>query len=147
MTTIAYKDGILAVDSAVTCDGRYEGSCKKWLQVDGAVAAVTGQAMVLGKLKIAVDKDGLPDFDFASLHDSELLMITRAGIFCVTKIGFLKIETNHAAIGSGCSIAYGAMAAGASARQAVEIACDYDLATKGPIIVLDCKTYEQLSCA
>ncbi len=136
MTTIAYKDGILAVDSAVTCDGRYEGSCKKWLQVKGAVAAVSGQAMVLGRLKIAVDGDGFPDFDFSTLHDSELLFVSRAGIFCVTKVGFLKIEAPFAAIGSGAAIAYGSMEAGASAEEAVEIACKYDNATRGPITAL-----------
>lgn len=136
MTTIAYKDGILAVDSAVTCDGRYEGSCKKWLQIEGAVAAVSGQAMVLGRLKIAVDGDGFPDFDFSTLHDSELLFVSRAGIFCVTKVGLLKIEAPFAAIGSGAGIAYGAMAAGADAERAVEIACHYDNATRGPITAL-----------
>jgi hypothetical protein len=136
MTTIAYKDGILAVDSAVTCDGRYEGSCKKWLQVDGAVAGVTGQAMVLGRLKIAVDGEGFPDFDFLLLHDSELMLVSSAGIFCVTKVGFLKIEAPFAAIGSGAGIAYGAMAAGASAEEAVKIACEYDCATRGPVAAL-----------
>ncbi len=136
MTTIAYKDGILAVDSAVTCDGRWEGNCKKWLKCDGAVAALSGQATVLGCLRIGVDRDGYPDFDMSKLHESELLLVSRAGIFCVTKVGFLKIEAPFAAVGSGAAIAYGAMEAGATAEKAVEIACKYDNATRGPITAL-----------
>ena len=44
-----------------------------------------------------------------------------------------RIRAKFLAIGSGAAVALGAMAAGADAKQAVRIACQFDAHTKGPV--------------
>lgn len=44
-----------------------------------------------------------------------------------------KVHASFYAIGSGRRLAIGAMAAGASAKEAVEIACRFDTHSRGPV--------------
>jgi len=51
----------------------------------------------------------------------------------LTEDGPLHLEAPFFASGSGRFLAMGAMAAGASAEQALQIACDMDQGTSGPV--------------
>jgi hypothetical protein len=47
-----------------------------------------------------------------------------------------QVRAPFFAVGSGSELALGAMAVGASAERALEIACEYDNGTKGPVETL-----------
>jgi len=142
ITTIAYKDGILAVDSAVTGSGKYFGSVMKAVNGDGWAASVAGSISMNGAMAHEIAACVL---DFAPppgglkflKSDIEILFVNKHGhIYSCWNEGCTKIDTDFYALGSGEAVAIGAMAAGATAEEAVTIACKYDIATRGPVHVL-----------
>lgn len=139
MTTIAYKDGVLACDSAWSDDNRIIGTFTKIRRFDTGVlygAAGGGDDRdLLNLLHNVTDPNDLPSIaalweiqgDFSALmvfSDSRVFLITTAEDDC----GVCQVST-PAAVGSGKLIAYGAMDAGADAVRAVEIACARDNAS------------------
>ena|ERR1700694_4242478 len=135
MTTIAYRDGILAADGRVT-DGHLilTDECKKIRRLsDGALFALAGDDVYEEKIvEILEDMDSpLPqgkDFT-AILVDTE----GRLSIYSGVGDRFLPWYADFAAFGSGAEIAYGAMQMGASAEQAVVAACARNTTTGGAI--------------
>jgi hypothetical protein len=139
VTTIAYRNGVLCVDSQVTDRNRYEGSVIKWANGDGWVAAGAGSLSLISRaLKtISVGDDGIPTLEFSILEDEEEIFVaTSAGLFYSGKHGVSHWEADFYAAGSGGDIAIGAMAAGATAEEAVRIACKYDTKTCEPVYAL-----------
>ena len=141
MTTIAYRDGVMAADTALIGGGVVEGAFKKIAQSHGTDGPTTigcaGSAgyfqpfvdWVRGKgEKPAPDKDDgfdalvvRPD---GSVEAYDRLMVA------------LPIEAPFHAIGSGKELARGAMAAGATAEEAVKIACLFDTGSCEPVTVV-----------
>lgn len=74
-----------------------------------------------------IPKDG--DDGFIGLH------LTVDGLFMIDKDGGFTRPNMPVAVGSGAGIAVGALEAGASVRQAIEIACKHDVWTGGTIMV------------
>lgn len=138
MTTIAYRDGALAFDSQVSDGNRFDGTMMKGIKGDYFVAAMSGAANRMGVLgSIYVDKSDNPVYDKSALTENEeLVVVTRAGVFFCNNAGPLKFDAPFYVAGSGGSIAMGAMAHGASAEEAVQIACKYDTKTSAPVHVL-----------
>jgi ATP-dependent protease HslVU (ClpYQ) peptidase subunit len=54
-----------------------------------------------------------------------------------SEVGVWEVNRGFATTGSGCDIALGAMAAGKSAREAVAIACKYDINSRLPVHSLE----------
>lgn len=134
MTTIAYKDGVIAYDSLVTAGDTvmYDDFDKK-SERDGVVFFGAGSTQDI-QLLIAAYFGEVPDFDLdaraLAFHDGAL------SVLCVSegRLYESQVLLDHSyAIGSGRDHAFTAMDMGASARQAVELAAKRDTCTGGLI--------------
>lgn len=133
MTTIAYRDGILAFDSAMTLDHlRLGAHTKAWRYKDFFICGAGSYS------EIQAFKDW-----FMSGMNGESPYPTDEGVFVIItpdrKVlmcdpsGWFVADGPYHAWGSGMAIALGAMAAGASAIKAVEAACEIDVYSHGPV--------------
>ena len=66
------------------------------------------------------------------------LKLTKDGIFLMDgdDLTWMPLRQNFSAIGSGCGFAIGAMVKGASPKEAVSIAKDWDVYSGGPVTVI-----------
>lgn len=147
MTTIAYKDRVLACDTKMCNDGEYQHGIKK---IGRTKKYLFGYSGVLGGL--------IPTFDWLLKYeekcdkvtglyryaehlmveggDAHFMLIDRdQNVFTMQADGYINpIPRGVDAIGSGGTYALGAMLAGASATQAVDIASKVDTYTGGDIL-------------
>jgi hypothetical protein len=136
LTTIAYRDGIMAADSACLAENTHEHDIRKIFRVGGALIGCCGSVYVIERfkawLKAGADPEAKP-----SIRDGFEAVIVRASgkIFTFDSYGEHAIEalTTYVAIGNGAEIALGAMFAGADARKAVQAAVKHNALTKGPV--------------
>lgn len=150
MTTIAFRDGVLAGDSRVTFAGRWiTGTTTKLARIDGfgfgfCGSIWVGKAIFREMTKLA-DKGGLRQsfidgeridrlIDAPKLSDEDhfdCLVISPEGELFSFEENLVpyRMEAPFAAIGSGSPFALGAMGAGASAVDAVKIAGSLDVCT------------------
>lgn len=143
MTTIAFKDGILAADSAVTASGNWEGSCMKIAKLKpsifaGFAGALAVQETVFEWIAGGMDRKKIPTImDGGEDYKWDCLVITPDAVWSLER-SFLRSFTQspYYAIGSGADLALGAMAMGATANQAVEAACKHDIYSRQPITML-----------
>lgn len=138
MTTIAYRDGVMAADSGCFNNGLYEGEVDKiWVMPDVGVMACCGEYGAILKVVEWLKDGAQPNRKPRLSKESQFagLLITPEGEVLHYQIGLrpLRIVADFHAIGSGRQIAVGAMAAGASAEQAVQIACHYDRISMAPV--------------
>ena len=138
MTTIAYRDGIMASDSACFDSSLYQGEVDKlWtlppIGLIGCSGEIGAMIQFVDWLKDGSDRKRKPDFpddcDFESIvvsPDGEVMHYDR-------HLVPIRVANDLHAIGSGRKLALGAMMAGASADEAVKIACHYDMVTREPI--------------
>lgn len=134
MTTICYKAGVIAADSAVVWDGVLIGSAVKIRSHGDCYAVATGQLADIELFHAWVSGSDKPKFD-----DDLDGIVVRSGIFThydedLTGYTFSEVDGVWA-IGSGRDFALGAMAAGSSAEEACLIACKYDVGSAGPVEV------------
>ena len=150
MTTIAWKNGVLASDSRVTVESEAGGSrsfnCdklfRKRVMFNGreqeVLLATAGEAAA-GELFVewfgsTKEASEMRDSFVLGQADFTILIVTEDGLFEADKWCKLSpVKEDVYAIGSGSKVALGAMAAGASAARAVEIACKYDPYSAAPI--------------
>lgn len=137
MTTIAYKDGVIAYDGRVrSCDTVVDDSFDKHLEKDGVHFFISGvnsdfdkfiKMYLSGELKsdhhmeihaVILDKGRLYT---AAYDDGTTLWV------CPERAG------NHFSVGSGSHHAITAMDCGLSAKEAVKMAAKRDSATGGKI--------------
>lgn len=143
MTTIAYKDGVMAADTSLTHNGVWEGSFVKiHILPDDRLVGIAGcpgmQKMFADWLQFGGDA---PKFD---RDDHFFALVAYPDGACSIYDRFMsEIEMNEPshAIGSGKEMAIGAMAAGASAEQAVLIACKYDAYSAEPVSTMTVAAY------
>jgi ATP-dependent protease HslVU (ClpYQ) peptidase subunit len=143
MTTIAYKDGIMAADGRETLDGFIlNDACKKIMRLgDGSLVGGHGETQGINQVMDALfaGKDKLPKAEGA-----DLLMVKPDGKMYLKEGGdrkFRPLESNlkFYAIGSGARYAITAMKAGADAKRAVELAIEADVWSGGKIQVVPLK--------
>lgn len=130
MTTIAYKNGVVACDKQCTDNGRIcKGSYKAVLTAD-KVYVVTGKITMGLKFVEWLEQGGrdLEDVPAPKLKGTEILeMDLKTGKATVWEDDFpLPVEDKIMALGSGGDIALGAMAAGASPEESIKIAEKWD---------------------
>lgn len=136
MTTIAYKDGVIAYDSRVT-DGNIisDDSFDKCFVVDGVRFFLTGAVSDHVYLIDAYFKGKCPRRNI----DSRAFVFDKGALSeCAISpgTGFWRYDMrldNPAAIGSGAQFALAAMIMGASAEEAVRVAARLDSCTGGTI--------------
>lgn len=138
MTTIAYRDGLVAVDTQVgDCPVEYQ---RKWGKLaDGRVVAACGNGEERPAVMAWLDQGGEPS-RFPKLEEIQVIVFDAVSVY-----EYLPHSHGHPyerkpepffAWGSGADVAIGAMAAGASAEEAVRIAARYDVHTGGEIEVI-----------
>jgi len=133
MTTIAVRDGIVAADSQET-NSHYKQPCHKLYKAKNAVIGTAGDSFN-GMVFVEWYRDRRKAKPTTELdRPFECLVVTSSTIEIWNELLVpLVIHEPFWAIGHGGGIAMGAMAAGASAKEAVEIACRYDLYSIGPV--------------
>lgn len=154
MTTVAYKDGVMASDSQLT-DGSdyYLSTCEKIIKLEsGGVLGWAGEddgRLIRALLDEVYFGDEIPsskklselEMEFVGLlvlPDGSLWYIAVDEILGKYKAQVIKMERNFAAIGSGERFALGAMLAGCSARKAVAYSCELDIYSSTPIKWVKC---------
>mgnify|MGYP000876431079 CR=1 FL=1 len=135
MTTIAVRDGVVAADTACFHADRHVGAIRKVRRVPGGIVAICGEAQDAARA-FEWFESGCPDERPAGLADSISGLFLREDQSVLSfdhKLIFMAIEADFHAYGSGSKVATGAMEMGATAAQAVAIACKYDAYTRHPI--------------
>jgi ATP-dependent protease HslVU (ClpYQ) peptidase subunit len=141
MTTIAYKDGVMAADSRCTVGSEGGGDrvfrCEKLFHRHGALIGTAGES---GSGLIFVDWYGSGDDAPSELIDGGaefdcIVVDVKGAIWLFDRwCKGERVLEPFWAVGSGAKAALGAMHAGASAKRAVEIACKIDPWSAPPII-------------
>jgi hypothetical protein len=149
MTTIAIRDGIIAADSRTTIDSEAGGSrvfrCEKLYRAfEGtakeAILATAGESfsalLFVDWYRSENRPVEIPERLVNGEADFTVVALTREGLFEYDKwCRGEKILDKFYAIGSGAKAALGAMHMGASAEQAVRIACKIDPYSALPLVV------------
>jgi 20S proteasome alpha/beta subunit len=136
MTTVVYRDSVLASDSMLGSNGAGIGSVKKiWKLKNGNLVGACGTAQGSEKFISYMNGDiskpeSIPALD-AILIDTELKVY-----FCEDNLQTYEVQAPFFAVGSGSKFALGAMEMGASAEEAVRVAMKYDISSGGEVQVL-----------
>jgi hypothetical protein len=136
MTIIAYRDGVMAADTCLT-DGFITAGIKLYKK-KGHVIGFCGdveQALVFVDWFFDQKKNRKPDL--ASESGWEAMVMNKDGVSTWGRsLRPIAMSDQFYAIGSGAPLAMGAMEFGASAAEAVAIACRRDPYCREPITVL-----------
>lgn len=151
MTTVAYKDGVMAADSQISDGSSFCTRINKLTRLaSGAVLGQSGEADIRDIIA-CLDKctarrmpsrktlsETKTDFSGILAYPSGkvyLIDVRRAGKDEDGEWGASVIELleRYTAVGSGAQYAIGAMAAGRTAKYAVEIACRFDGYSNPPV--------------
>lgn len=142
MTTIAYRDGVLAADTAVHDRGVYCGEVTKIYQYrDGTMGGAAGCLGDVAAMREFIASGGMNEPPEFKDEDSEGILIRPWGKveWIGEKRKRIELTGEFFAIGSGFKLALGAMHAGADAIRAVEIAAHLDNHTRAPLTILRSK--------
>ena len=142
MTVVAYKEGVMASDSMIslreTGDKLIFGP--KVCKIGSALVGASGSAQILRKIKeikshvnilnrissILDDDEEDHDFDIMVLLCGKKFVFDNSVVPC-------EIYDEFFAIGSGSSLALGAMSFGASAEEAVRVAIKHNVFCGGEV--------------
>ncbi|MCP5005525.1 MAG: hypothetical protein GY941_16540 [Planctomycetes bacterium] len=135
MTTIAYKDGVLAADSMVcTKNGIKIAQINKIIKNKNGMAGIAGNLGDVSKIKewmnIGADINKLLDFSKGS---SAIFIKPDGSINFIEEGSVINVAADFVAVGTGEEIAMASMMAGVSAKKAVHIACKLDAYSGGKI--------------
>lgn len=139
MTTIAFRDGVLAADTLVSWSGGRAGSLRKIVQgPEGALAGACGTASFTWAFLrwFEEGESGAPPD--RNKDDGDEGMIVRPNGVCEVYdcCGRHDLIGPYVATGSGWKFALGAMFVGADAEGAVRAAMQHDVATGGDVVTL-----------
>lgn len=144
MTTIAYRNGVMAADTRAYSGGNAPLGRKVKIRRldDGTLVGASSSTPGMGELILdwyadGADKENTPTIDADSWF--ELLAVKPTGQAWFTKSQFFlsgPLEADYFVIGSGAEYAKGAMGMGAEAEEAVVVAAIFDPYTEGPFTVL-----------
>lgn len=138
MTTIVYRDGVMAADRLITSNGIRRGHSKKIFKAaNGALIGVSGSAGLADRFVSWIGDGGREEERPRIPEGSDLFAIVaypegEVAVFSERLVPQV-IEAPFAATGSGNEIALGAMAMGASAERAVAVAIEFDAYSGGTI--------------
>lgn len=139
MTTIAYRDGVLAGDGwAFIRETRVATDDQKIVRLkDGSVLADVGSAVTGKAFEVWLDAGAKPE-DGPRNPDDTIVHLRLDGTLRVYEGDFYYDHdpTRFRAWGHGMEFAMGAMAQGATAEEAIGIAARFDAYTGGTILAL-----------
>lgn len=141
MTTIAFKDGVMASESCQSHVYIDPVVCKKIYVVSGDVIGLAGNLVDFPKFlswyqderKSHTDLEGSEH----SIGSLEALVWSNGKLYCYDESCIAVRMGNIAAIGSGSPFAMAAILAGSSAEEAVAVACQMDPFSNGDIYSID----------
>lgn len=144
MTTIAYRGGVLAADSRAYSGGAAPIGAKVKIHrlPDGTLFGVSSNNVGADTLLRRWVEGGCQPAESGDLKPdsfSVLLIRPDGAVFYANDNLDLSgpLSAPFFAIGSGKEAALGAMVMGADARRAVEVACELDMWSGGPVTVLE----------
>lgn len=137
MTIICYRDGVMASDSQLSDCGVYVGDVKKIARAsDGTLAGCSGDRSNAYRFLQWVDA-GMPDeFEVKPGNSGLVALLVKPDLTvwrAVDSGGFFPVDAKFHAEGVGRHTAMGAMAAGATAEEAVAIAIQFEDGCGGAI--------------
>ncbi len=148
MTAIAYRDGVMASDTETMSGDTLGGNTRKIARSPlGTIAAAAGEAgmayvfrhwVKAGNIDRWIEEDFPEALDIKSERDRfGAIIVTRAGrVICIDYRGHaVEFDAPFYAEGSGSILLIGAMAAGATAEDAVRIAIQHDAWCGGDVQV------------
>lgn len=136
MTTIAVRNGVMASDSQYTHqDLRTLG--QKIFRVNESILGISGHIdAALVFVDWFKDREARRP-DLANENGFEVIELNASGLYTWTaSLRQVPIAHKFYAIGSGAHLAMGAMERGASAKQAVAIACRWDTGSSEPVATM-----------
>lgn len=147
MTTVAIKDGVIAADTRMSANGGLMGYTSKLaVSKDGWLAGAAGQMWAVATflewvkrraLGPAIKRYGViksdPIENWITSETGALLLSPQGDIYIHQGKSPVRVQTPFVAEGSGREYAIGAMQMGASARDAVWVAMQWDAYTSGSI--------------
>lgn len=141
MTTIAWRDGVMAADSLTTGGGVKSRATKLYRLDDGRVVGCAGKYRFGLQFVEALKRGELLNLDKEDTDSFHAIVMLPDGSLVEYEDGRtpIRVEDRFYAIGSGTQSALAAMHCGKTAREAVEIACLVDDATAGPIMSMEAK--------
>lgn len=147
MTTLAYRAGVMAADSKTSAgETNYARATKIHKLSDGSLVGFTGRSTACQRMLDIMKQETIVDGGLS--HDMFTECRGAAGLYVDAdsgkvfyleggkRSGYTELEGEFFAEGSGFIVALAAMKAGASAKKAVEIACDLDNNSGGPVTTL-----------
>lgn len=139
MTTIAYRNGMIAGDTLFSGGGIHDCTVVKVARNErGDLAGASGEAVYCHQFLEWFT--GGEKFDAPEVPEGGTAFIVRANdqgrVECWEKPGFFTVMAPYYAIGSGRELAYGAMAFGAEAHQAVSCAAKHCVHTGGDVVAI-----------
>lgn len=139
MTTIAFRDGVMAADSQAHADGVKFRNETKLFRVKGNVIGLCG-ADVTGQMLLNWYENGAPEFTLTSRpsiaddYGFGALVLNKSGLLYVDQhFQPVAVREPFHAIGSGAMAAIAAMYCGKNAIQAVQVAARVDRDTGGTV--------------
>ena len=138
MTTIAYRDNVMAADtSCLNSEGTNEHGIRKVWRVHGCLVGCSGAFCDIQRF-IQWLKEGAYDDDTRKVMEGfDAIVVQPSGRISTfdgyTTIPIRPLHQKYIAIGSGGAVALGAMFAGADAITAVKAAVRHNIQTKAPI--------------
>lgn len=141
MTVLAYRSGVLAADRQVSCGTRIDGAATKICMINGIMAGATGELAFNRRFLDWVRNgvpDKVPDCGDVEAGNSGVIILSDDTMIFLEREGLHTMELTHGfyAMGSGCGYAFGAMAMGARAIEAVQVAINLDMNCGRGITVL-----------
>lgn len=140
MTTVAFRDGIMAADTQITAGDTKEGFIRKVWRADEYLVGFSGDADVAQKIRWKMDENEIDPLDYRfgleTWPDDEMMFYIFDGsqLWQIYQKGAaFYCDAPFFAMGSGSNYALGAMAMGATARQAVAVAARFDVYTGGRV--------------
>jgi len=141
MTTGAYKNGVLAFDSLITCGNSRSGHIIKGIKTERHLAMAAGDIEhiqdFLNWVKGGCKKRKLKASEDMNDPSFEGFTVNRRGVITVYGVNGVGVRVTPIggcfAVGSGGSYAMGAMLAGKSAMDAVRVAIRCDSGSGGAV--------------
>jgi ATP-dependent protease HslVU (ClpYQ) peptidase subunit len=132
MTTIAYRDGVLAADSLVTTGDTKlpETKRKVWKLRDGRLFGGAGIAETIEFLKASIN-DGAETPKLSGVE--AILVDTNGAVTAYEGKAWVRVSAPYVALGSGSTIALTAMWMGADAKTAVKAGIKFDRNSGGRV--------------
>lgn len=141
MTTLAYKDGVLAADSMALNSWNILGAKGKIDRRGDILFGASGRSSAICRKFVDWGRRGFvgdpPQMSYEADLDACGFIVPEADrIIMWTKDGPNEFRAPFFAFGSGGEFATGALAAGASPQEAIRIAARFDLGTNLPLRVV-----------